>query len=142
HERARLQIALAELALAESQTSEAGARAAGHARAALADRPGDPEARQVLAAGRGREPAVAALPGEQTGPEARYPLALAIARLLDRRPELVALAAEARAAADDLDQPLLVTIMGEFSSGKSTFINALIGEEVAATGVTPTTATI
>jgi hypothetical protein len=32
--------------------------------------------------------------------------------------------------------------MGEFSSGKSSFVNAFIGAEVAATGITPTTATI
>jgi GTPase SAR1 family protein len=32
--------------------------------------------------------------------------------------------------------------MGEFSSGKSTFVNALLGEEVAPMGVLPTTTTI
>jgi GTPase Era involved in 16S rRNA processing len=32
--------------------------------------------------------------------------------------------------------------MGEFSSGKSSFVNAFIGAEVAPTGITPTTATI
>jgi GTP-binding protein EngB required for normal cell division len=32
--------------------------------------------------------------------------------------------------------------MGEFSSGKSSFVNAFIGADVAATGITPTTATI
>ncbi|MBA3542680.1 MAG: dynamin family protein, partial [Deltaproteobacteria bacterium] len=38
--------------------------------------------------------------------------------------------------------PLLVTVMGEFSSGKSSFVNAFIGADVAPTGITPTTATI
>lgn len=47
----------------------------------------------------------------------------------------------ARATAN-LDQPLLVTVMGEFSSGKSSFVNAFIGADVAPTGITPTTATI
>ncbi|HTJ47523.1 MAG TPA: tetratricopeptide repeat protein [Kofleriaceae bacterium] len=47
----------------------------------------------------------------------------------------------ARATAD-LDQPLLVTVMGEFSSGKSSFVNAFIGADIAPTGITPTTATI
>jgi GTP-binding protein EngB required for normal cell division len=47
----------------------------------------------------------------------------------------------ARAAAG-LDAPLLVTVMGEFSSGKSSFVNAFIGADVAPTGITPTTATI
>ena len=32
--------------------------------------------------------------------------------------------------------------MGEFSSGKSTFVNAFVGADVAPTGITPTTATI
>ena len=32
--------------------------------------------------------------------------------------------------------------MGEFSSGKSSFVNAFIGADVAPTGITPTTATI
>lgn len=42
----------------------------------------------------------------------------------------------------DYDKPLLVTIMGEFNTGKSTFINALIGQKVAPVGIVPTTATI
>lgn len=42
----------------------------------------------------------------------------------------------------DYDRPLLVVIMGEFNTGKSTFINALVGERVAPVGVVPTTATI
>jgi tetratricopeptide (TPR) repeat protein len=40
------------------------------------------------------------------------------------------------------DRPLLVTIMGEFNAGKSSFINAFIGEAVAPMGIIPTTATI
>jgi tetratricopeptide (TPR) repeat protein len=44
--------------------------------------------------------------------------------------------------AQDYDRPLLVAVMGEFNSGKSTFVNALIGETIAPMGVTPTTATI
>ncbi|HGG58162.1 MAG TPA: hypothetical protein ENK31_10235, partial [Nannocystis exedens] len=32
--------------------------------------------------------------------------------------------------------------MGEFSSGKSTFVNALLGEALAPMGVLPTTTTI
>ena len=38
--------------------------------------------------------------------------------------------------------PLLVMVMGEFSTGKSTFINALVGQEIAAVNATPTTAVI
>ena len=63
-------------------------------------------------------------------------------RLCRARPELAALAKRVSEAATDFDRPLLVTVMGEFSSGKSTFVNAFIGAEVAPTGITPTTATI
>ena len=55
---------------------------------------------------------------------------------------LGSLAAAAGHAADALDRPLLVAVMGEFNAGKSSFVNALAGEEVAPTGVTPTTATV
>jgi GTPase SAR1 family protein len=46
------------------------------------------------------------------------------------------------AARERLARPLTIAIMGEFSSGKSTFINALLGEAVAPMGVLPTTPTI
>ncbi len=46
------------------------------------------------------------------------------------------------AARERLARPLTIAIMGEFSSGKSTFINALLGEAVAPMGVLPTTSTI
>jgi tetratricopeptide (TPR) repeat protein/GTP-binding protein EngB required for normal cell division len=55
---------------------------------------------------------------------------------------LGALAADAGRAVESYDRPLLVTVMGEFSSGKSTFVNAFLGAEVAPVGITPTTATI
>lgn len=42
----------------------------------------------------------------------------------------------------ELNQPLNIAVMGEFKAGKSTFINALIGKELAPMGVTPTTATL
>lgn len=48
-------------------------------------------------------------------------------------------AAELRA---DLERPLRVAIIGEFNAGKSSLINALLGEPVAPVGVLPTTATI
>ena len=43
---------------------------------------------------------------------------------------------------DEFNQPLLIMVMGEFSTGKSTFINALIGQEVARMDAKPTTAVI
>ncbi len=39
-------------------------------------------------------------------------------------------------------EPLLIMVMGEFSAGKSTFINAVLGQEVTVRGATPTTAVI
>jgi small GTP-binding protein len=43
---------------------------------------------------------------------------------------------------EQLDELFLLVIVGEFNSGKSAFINALVGSKVAAEGVTPTTAHI
>ena len=43
---------------------------------------------------------------------------------------------------DQLDELFLLVIVGEFNSGKSAFINALVGSKVAEEGVTPTTAQI
>jgi small GTP-binding protein len=42
-------------------------------------------------------------------------------------------------ASAQLDQLFLLVIAGEFNSGKSSFINALLGEQVLPEGVTPTT---
>lgn len=42
--------------------------------------------------------------------------------------------------AADLDRPLSLAVIGEFNAGKSTFLNALLGAEVAPMGVRPTTA--
>jgi cellulose synthase operon protein C len=39
-------------------------------------------------------------------------------------------------------RPVRLAIVGEFNAGKSTFINAVIGADVAPTGVLPTTATL
>jgi len=50
--------------------------------------------------------------------------------------------ADARTLADTLahiDELFLLVIAGEFNSGKSSFINALLGDKVVAEGVTPTT---
>lgn len=47
-----------------------------------------------------------------------------------------------RHAAHQLGELFLLVIVGEFNSGKSAFINALVGEEVMPEGVTPTTAVI
>jgi tetratricopeptide (TPR) repeat protein/GTP-binding protein EngB required for normal cell division len=62
--------------------------------------------------------------------------------LAARTPELWSLALPAARATEAYDRPLLVAVMGEFNAGKSSFVNALCGEEIAPVGVTPTTATI
>ena len=43
---------------------------------------------------------------------------------------------------EHISAPLMIMVMGEFSTGKSTFINAMVGEEVTAVNATPTTAVI
>jgi small GTP-binding protein len=45
-------------------------------------------------------------------------------------------------AAEQLSALFLLVVVGEFNSGKSAFLNALIGERVMPEGVTPTTAVI
>lgn len=50
-----------------------------------------------------------------------------------------------RALADSIEQleePFLLVVVGEFNAGKSAFINALLGQKVLDEGVTPTTARI
>lgn len=41
-----------------------------------------------------------------------------------------------------IDEPMKVAIIGQFSSGKSTFLNALLGAEILPSGITPITAKI
>ena len=41
-----------------------------------------------------------------------------------------------------LDELFLLVVVGEFNSGKSAFINALVGQSLMQEGVTPTTAVI
>jgi small GTP-binding protein len=45
-------------------------------------------------------------------------------------------------AVRQLDELFLLVVVGEFNSGKSAFINALLGERLLAEGVTPTTSRI
>jgi small GTP-binding protein len=49
---------------------------------------------------------------------------------------------EVEELAVERSRPLRVAVVGEFNAGKSTFINALLGADVAPTGVLPTTATL
>jgi GTP-binding protein EngB required for normal cell division len=83
--------------------------------------------------------AAAWIPAE--GPAAWSPL---LARL-DARAHAIGDPASAARAGDlaaDRARPVRLAVVGEFNAGKSTFINALIGADVAPTGVLPTTATL
>ncbi len=46
---------------------------------------------------------------------------------------------EARVAARNLEEAFLLVVVGEFNSGKSSLVNALLGHHVVEEGVTPTT---
>ena len=69
-------------------------------------------------------------------------LALAVREHVAQVPALVSYMPAANALAEDLDSPLKVAIVGEFNAGKSTLVNAYLGEPIVATGVLPTTAHI
>lgn len=55
---------------------------------------------------------------------------------LEADPQAVA---DVRTAASDLDDIFLLVVAGEFNAGKSSLVNALLGERVMPEGVTPTT---
>jgi small GTP-binding protein len=89
----------------------------------------------ALLAAAAREMIPAAAPADWAGLLAR----------LDRHArtlaDLESVAAIANLAAER-SRPVRLAIVGEFNAGKSTLINALIGADVAPTGVLPTTATL
>jgi tetratricopeptide (TPR) repeat protein/GTPase SAR1 family protein len=120
-------VGLARLALGGDPAS-----AATSALAALRVEPRHAVARQLLT-----DALAVGVPGPEIGDLAAF-----IQKLVGGRRELGHLVGDVSRAAAGLDQPLLVTVMGEFSSGKSSFVNAFIGADVAPTGITPTTATI
>lgn len=122
-------VCLARLALPSDP-----AKAAASALAALRVEPHHGRARATLTEARAGE---LGAPGAEIADVARF-----VEKLAESRRELGHLVGEVARAAANLDQPLLVTVMGEFSSGKSSFVNAFIGADVAPTGITPTTATI
>ncbi|MCB9384053.1 MAG: dynamin family protein [Bryobacterales bacterium] len=82
------------------------------------------------------------------GPEREQTLARVRAVLGDLRAALAKLRAEpdddaaAKRAAAQLDDLFLLVVVGEFNSGKSAFVNALLGQTVLEEGVTPTTSRI
>lgn len=74
--------------------------------------------------------------------EADWPATLRSLRDLSRELDRLDVLGRIEALAVERERPLRVAIVGEFNAGKSTFINALLGEDVAPTGVLPTTATL
>ncbi|HEY0189731.1 MAG TPA: dynamin family protein, partial [Kofleriaceae bacterium] len=124
----------AHVGLARRALPAQPADAARHALAALRVAPNHGPARQILTAARAAE---LGTPGPDIAELAGF-----LQHLAGQRRELAHLVGDVARAAANLDQPLLVTVMGEFSSGKSSFVNAFIGADVAPTGITPTTATI
>jgi tetratricopeptide (TPR) repeat protein/GTPase Era involved in 16S rRNA processing len=122
---------LARLALARDP-----AAAQASALAALRVAPRHGPARQLLTEAHA---ALLGAPGEAAD---IAELARFLQNVVGSRRELGHLVGDVSRAAASLDTPLLVTVMGEFSSGKSSFVNAFIGADVAPTGITPTTATI
>jgi len=81
-------------------------------------------------------------PGQQTLLRDEKDLLTEVAAILERNDVAVG---ERSALADSLrqlDELFLLVIVGEFNAGKSAFINALLGRDLLAEGVTPTTAKI
>jgi tetratricopeptide (TPR) repeat protein len=114
-----------------------GEQAIAWARRALQQEPADERARALLGA------CGAASLGVHLQADSKwYDVASATRHLCATHHDLASLLPDASVAVAEYDQPLLVAVMGEFSSGKSSFVNAFVGADVAPTGVTPTTATI
>jgi TonB family protein len=65
-----------------------------------------------------------------------------LADLLQSAPQLRAVADAARRVTEDSATPLMVVIIGQFKTGKSTFVNALLGENLLTTDVLPSTAAV
>jgi cellulose synthase operon protein C len=80
-------------------------------------------------------------PGEAPRPAA-WPELLHELRRAARELDRVDLVSAVEAIAVERERPLRVAVVGEFNAGKSTFLNALLSEDVAPTGVLPTTATL
>jgi tetratricopeptide (TPR) repeat protein len=114
--------------------------------------PQDPEARAGLdraallerLAGQARVREAAAAEETRLGlrPDELYALVVRTHRLLGASPEVADLVPAAAALRENYDRPLTLAIAGEFNAGKSTLLNALLGEAVAPMGVTPTTAAV
>ncbi|MCP4445865.1 MAG: hypothetical protein GY811_11055 [Myxococcales bacterium] len=126
-------LAMARLELDEGDDEQATR----WARRALQQEPRDERARKMLGSC-----GAAALGVNLQADSEWYDVASATRKLCATHHDLASLMQDANVAVAEYDQPLLVAVMGEFSSGKSTFVNAFVSADVAPTGITPTTATI
>jgi hypothetical protein len=63
-------------------------------------------------------------------------------RLLAREPLTADLAARVAALAQLSEEPFTLAVIGQMRAGKSTLLNALVGKDLALTGVNETTATV
>jgi GTP-binding protein EngB required for normal cell division len=79
---------------------------------------------------------------DEAPPSAAWPDLLRELRRTARGLDRLDLLGAVEALAVERERPLRVAVVGEFNAGKSTFLNALLGEDVAPTGVLPTTATL
>ncbi|HEV8325157.1 MAG TPA: dynamin family protein [Myxococcota bacterium] len=132
-EQPEAHMGLARAALAEGKIEEAAAAAA----AALRVDPARADARALIVEVASRD-----VPPPVGGGDDLAAAASALHVLCAARPALAALAPVVGEQREQLDRPLVLAVLGEFNAGKSTFVNALLGEDVAPMGVTPTTATI
>lgn len=136
----------ADLALVAEAAAESEAGKVNEALERLARVSGDASAwaQEIAAhaAGRWIPPAKRAADGEVTVSEADWQSVLRALRDLSRDLDRLDVLGRLEALAVERERPLRVAIVGEFNAGKSTFINTLLGEDVAPTGVLPTTATL
>ena len=84
----------------------------------------------------------ATLDGLQDGQMGTYALLRLLASRLEESGRLPQLERRSRELCDTFDHPPLVAVMGEYSVGKSTFINALLGQPLLPAGEGVTTGTI
>jgi GTP-binding protein EngB required for normal cell division len=80
--------------------------------------------------------------GWLAGEEADWDSVLGELRAAAKALERGELSAPIETLAVERGRPLYVAVVGEFNAGKSTLINALVGTDVAPTGVVPTTASL
>lgn len=76
------------------------------------------------------------------GGEAKWAALLGELQRAAKRLDRFELLSAIEAIAIERERPLRLAILGEFNAGKSTFLNALLGEDVAPTGILPTTAAL